>query len=46
MTTGYGQRFDGRIGENHMIKGQVVDYRAYAFDMAKVGLITRQYSSA
>ena len=28
MSTGYGQRFDGRIDDQHVVKGQVVGYCA------------------
>jgi hypothetical protein len=38
MSTGYGQKFDGRIDAQHMIKGQVVGYCAYVLNLAKTEL--------
>ena len=35
MTTGYGQKFDGRIDDQHMVKGQVVGYYAYVLTWQK-----------
>ena len=35
MTTGYGQKFDGRIDGQHMVKGQVVGYCAYVLTWQK-----------
>jgi hypothetical protein len=37
MTTGYGQKFDGRIDEQHVIKGQLVGYCAYVLIWQKRG---------
>jgi hypothetical protein len=37
MTTGYGQRFDGRIDDQHLIKGQVVGYCTYTVTWQKQG---------
>ncbi|MGA7863453.1 MAG: hypothetical protein WCA23_05590 [Stellaceae bacterium] len=35
MSTGYGQRFDGRIDDQHVVKGQVVGYCAYTLTWRK-----------
>jgi hypothetical protein len=35
MTTGYGHRFDGRVDDQHEIKGQVVGYCAYTLTWRK-----------
>ena len=37
MSTGYGQRFDGRIDDQHVVKGQVVGYCAYTLTWRKQG---------
>jgi hypothetical protein len=37
MTTGYGQRFDGRIDDQHVIKGQLVGFCAYILTWRKQG---------
>lgn len=37
MTTGYGQRFDGRIDERNMVKGQFVGACAYTLTWQKQG---------
>jgi hypothetical protein len=37
MTTGYGSRFDGRIDDQHMVKGQVVGYCTYSLTWRKQG---------
>jgi hypothetical protein len=37
MTTGYGQRFDGRIDDQHMVKGQFVGSCAYTLTWQKQG---------
>src|SRR5215469_1350845 len=37
MSTGYGQRFDGRIDDQHLVKGQVVGYCAYNLTWQKQG---------
>jgi opacity protein-like surface antigen len=37
MTTGYGQKFDGRIDAQQMIKGQLVGYCAYGLTWRKQG---------
>lgn len=36
MTTGYGQKFEGRIGSQYVIKGQVVGYCLYTLTWRKV----------
>ena len=40
MTTGYGQKFDGRI-EGQQIKGQLVGYCAYILTWRKQGSVPR-----
>jgi len=35
MTTGYGQRFDGRIDDQHIVKGQFVGSCAYTLKWRK-----------
>jgi hypothetical protein len=37
MTTGYGQKFDGRIDAQRTIKGQLVGYCAYSLTWRKQG---------
>jgi hypothetical protein len=37
MSTGYGQKFDGRIDEKHMINGRVVGYCVYVLTWKKQG---------
>jgi hypothetical protein len=37
MTTGYGQRFDGRIDDQHVVKGQFVGGCAYILTWQKEG---------
>jgi len=37
MSTGYGQRFDGRIDDQHIAKGQVVGSCAYTLTWQKQG---------
>src|SRR5271165_65774 len=37
MSTGYGQRFDGRIDDQHVIKGQAVGYCTYTLTWQKQG---------
>jgi hypothetical protein len=37
MSTGYGQKFDGRIDEKHAIKGRVVGYCAYVLTWQRQG---------
>jgi hypothetical protein len=37
MSTGYGQRFDGRIDDQHMVKGQALGYCAYNLTWQKQG---------
>ncbi|MBV9377033.1 MAG: hypothetical protein JO320_18600 [Alphaproteobacteria bacterium] len=37
MSTGYGQPFDGRIDDQHMVKGQVVGSCAYTLTWRKQG---------
>jgi hypothetical protein len=37
MSTGYGQRFDDRIDEQHIVKGQLVGYCVYNLTWRKQG---------
>ena len=37
MSSGYGQRFDGRIDDQHVVKGQVVGYCAYNLTWQRQG---------